>query len=471
MALGSSAPEILLSIIEIFGNNFEAGDLGPNTIVGSAAYNLFVIIGYCILVVPAGEVRRIKHLRVFFVTATWSIFAYIWLYLIISVFSAGEVELWEALLTFLFFPLTVLTAYITDKKIFVGNFLQKRIKSTKVIRDEEAGPSDAAQPLKALNENGEPVEQQAEQQAAVESTNPEVKSFEEHRKEYINILREMRQKHPDIGIDELQKLAEVEILKRGPKSRAYYRIQATRKLIGGNTNVKKKLEAKDKGLSKEKSKSNLESIIDPELNKVTQVYFEPAHYTCFESVGSLELYVCRSGGDLSKTVLIDYKTESGTAEADSDFEHVEGTLTFYPNETRKHFVVKIIDDDVYEEDEHFYCRLSNPRYQELNGQQNVADEATLKIFGPETATVMILDDDHGGVFIFPETKMEIIESIGQLRIKVVRTSGARGKVKIPYKTVDGTAIGGKDFEKKNDILTFYNNEIEYEMFFFYIFLK
>jgi hypothetical protein len=26
---GSSAPEILLSIIEIFGNNFEAGDLGP----------------------------------------------------------------------------------------------------------------------------------------------------------------------------------------------------------------------------------------------------------------------------------------------------------------------------------------------------------------------------------------------------------------------------------------------------------
>lgn len=31
MALGSSAPEILLSVIEIFGNNFEAGDLGPST--------------------------------------------------------------------------------------------------------------------------------------------------------------------------------------------------------------------------------------------------------------------------------------------------------------------------------------------------------------------------------------------------------------------------------------------------------
>lgn len=36
MALGTSAPEILLSIIEIFTMNFEAGDLGPGTIVGSA---------------------------------------------------------------------------------------------------------------------------------------------------------------------------------------------------------------------------------------------------------------------------------------------------------------------------------------------------------------------------------------------------------------------------------------------------
>lgn len=36
MALGSSAPEILLSVIEMFAKNFKAGDLGPGTIVGSA---------------------------------------------------------------------------------------------------------------------------------------------------------------------------------------------------------------------------------------------------------------------------------------------------------------------------------------------------------------------------------------------------------------------------------------------------
>lgn len=74
------------------GHNFEAGSLGPSTIVGSAAFNMFIIIALCVYVVPDGETRKIKHLRVFFVTAAWSIFAYIWLYLILSVFSPGEVE-------------------------------------------------------------------------------------------------------------------------------------------------------------------------------------------------------------------------------------------------------------------------------------------------------------------------------------------------------------------------------------------
>ncbi|OQR66980.1 sodium/calcium exchanger 1-like [Tropilaelaps mercedesae] len=58
MALGSSAPEILLSVIEIYAENFEAGDLGPGTIVGSAAFNLFVIIAICVWSVPSSEVRN-----------------------------------------------------------------------------------------------------------------------------------------------------------------------------------------------------------------------------------------------------------------------------------------------------------------------------------------------------------------------------------------------------------------------------
>jgi len=59
MALGSSAPEIMLSVIEIWAKGFRAGDLGPGTIVGSAAFNLFMIIGLCQSVIPDDEVRKI----------------------------------------------------------------------------------------------------------------------------------------------------------------------------------------------------------------------------------------------------------------------------------------------------------------------------------------------------------------------------------------------------------------------------
>ncbi|GFS50082.1 hypothetical protein NPIL_453091, partial [Nephila pilipes] len=39
---------------------FKAGDLGPGTIVGSAAFNLLVICGVCIIALPPGETRRIR---------------------------------------------------------------------------------------------------------------------------------------------------------------------------------------------------------------------------------------------------------------------------------------------------------------------------------------------------------------------------------------------------------------------------
>ena len=81
-----------LNLSQVCGHNFDAGELGPGTIVGSAAFNMFVIIGLCVWVIPEGESRKIKHLRVFFITAFWSIFAYIWLYLILAVISPGIVE-------------------------------------------------------------------------------------------------------------------------------------------------------------------------------------------------------------------------------------------------------------------------------------------------------------------------------------------------------------------------------------------
>lgn len=127
MALGSSAPEILLSIIEIVGNGFKSGELGPGTIVGSAAFNLLIITAICIVSLPPGESKRINAIKVFVVTSFFGIFAYMWLFLILVIVSPEVVELWEAILTFLFFPILVFLAYVADR-----NFFQD---STKVHKD------------------------------------------------------------------------------------------------------------------------------------------------------------------------------------------------------------------------------------------------------------------------------------------------------------------------------------------------
>lgn len=115
MALGSSAPEILLSIMEMINNEFYSGELGPSTIVGSAAFNLFCIIGLCIVSIPSSEKpRAIESYNVFIVTALFSIFAYLWLVIIVQVITPDVIEPWEAVVTLMFFPLLLIISYLVD---------------------------------------------------------------------------------------------------------------------------------------------------------------------------------------------------------------------------------------------------------------------------------------------------------------------------------------------------------------------
>eukprot|EP00494_Astrolonche_serrata_P027234 UN27497 len=108
LALGSSAPEILLAVIETVTTlGEEAGELGPSTIVGSAAFNLFMICSICAYSVPDDEERVLSQFGVFVITAIASVWAYLWMWLCIVIISPGKVQFWEACITFLMFPLLV----------------------------------------------------------------------------------------------------------------------------------------------------------------------------------------------------------------------------------------------------------------------------------------------------------------------------------------------------------------------------
>jgi solute carrier family 8 (sodium/calcium exchanger) len=258
MALGSSAPEILLSIIEVVGKNFQSGDLGPGTIVGSAAFNLFVIIAICIMCIPTGEVRRIRHQRVFFVTTAWSIFAYIWLWAIVAKISPGYIEVWEGTLTFLFFPLTVFSAYIVDTK--VGQFIRIRITSQKQVSqldnhtstplpltlDTSGNMDDNEQKIMidgtmknsaSLSTNdfhgkksnstpksisGGIFDQLGSTTGGLDETIIADQIETQRRQEFIDIWKELRKQYPHHDMHTLNDMAAVEMMNRVPKSRGIF---------------------------------------------------------------------------------------------------------------------------------------------------------------------------------------------------------------------------------------------------------
>jgi solute carrier family 8 (sodium/calcium exchanger) len=121
---------ILFFIHFLLGRSqFYAGDLGPSTIVGSAAFNLLMITAACITAIPSDStpdgrtglrgVRSIADMGVFSVTCTWGIFAYVWLLIILLLPPTPNVcSFYEGLLTFLFFPITVQMAYMADIGMF-----------------------------------------------------------------------------------------------------------------------------------------------------------------------------------------------------------------------------------------------------------------------------------------------------------------------------------------------------------------
>lgn len=126
MALGSSAPEFLLCIIESVAHLGHCpGELGSSAIVGAGAYNLLVIMAVCVYAVNEDNdnsqdrdttvvkgVKKINDLGVFMVTSSTSIFAYIWVWFVLR---DQMVNMVEAVFTFLFFFVLIALAFIMDR--------------------------------------------------------------------------------------------------------------------------------------------------------------------------------------------------------------------------------------------------------------------------------------------------------------------------------------------------------------------
>ncbi|CAJ0967619.1 unnamed protein product [Ranitomeya imitator] len=380
----------------------------------------------------------------------WSIFAYIWLYMILAVFSPGVVQVWEGLLTLFFFPVCVVLAWVADRRLLFYKYMHKKYRTDKhrgiMIETEAEHPKGIEMDGKVMNSHF----------LDGNLLNMDGKEVDESRRDMIRILKDLKQKHPEKDLDQLVEMANYYALSHQQKSRAFYRIQATRMMTGAGNILKKHAAEQSKRCT------SLQDIcLDESEEFVSKIYFDPCSYQCLENCGAVLLTVVRKGGDISKTLLVDYKTEDGSANAGADYEFTEGTIVFKSGETQKEFSVGIIDDDIFEEDEHFFVRLSNIRITDAPEpvEPNTFSYPKAVLVSPYVASVTILDDDHAGIFTFECDIIRVSESIGVMEVKVLRTSGARGTVIVPFRTVEGTAKGGgEDFEDTYGELEFKNDE-------------
>jgi len=426
MALGSSAPEIMLNVIETcLTNKFYSGDLGPSTIVGSAAFNLFMIIAVCVSAIPNGETRRIKEVPVYIITASCSIFAYIWLLIVLLVSSPHVVEPWEGVLTLLYFPGLVSLAYLADK----GYFSEKRSSRMKVTADMSK-------------------EELGELQASI-------------RREYGN----------NLGDDTVAKIIAVQCSDKS--SRAHYRVSATRRLIGGKRVKPMPRIGSTRLLSAMLSKKILpvdddlledEETAGEEDGHTCVVQFSGAKHAVPENCGSKVIKVVRSG-DLSSVATVKYKTRDGSAKAqgrqtpeegEGDYIHAEGSVTFEAHEVEKTIEINILDDYTYEEEEDFFVDLYEPAVI-MDTDCAHMDKRQKAVLGEiATTTIVIIDDDMAGIVSWEQEMYHCNEPETDLDVAftVHRRNGSKSKVTCKYATESATAIAGQDFVAASGVVEF-----------------
>ncbi|XP_065559522.1 sodium/calcium exchanger 2-like isoform X2 [Artemia franciscana] len=487
MALGSSAPEILLSIIEIIGNNFEAGELGPGTIVGSAAFNLMIIAGICIVAIPDGETRRIKGIRVFAVTAAFSLLAYIWLVVVLVAVSPDEVEVWEGLVTLLLFPLLVCMAYLTDK----GSF--PCWKSIKVTNDGQI--------------------ELGRKQSGVAMILPSDQNWSliKNGKIDSDALVAFCRRVSKLGLtqEEAARLAACRLVDCQPHDRLYYRIGAVRSMTGSRK-LKPQLSLKlQQALKKDPvlgalilgplsiltlplfsvqqdkilhdmGKKIYEAIndnpevpdigpyIEPDENHVSIVEFQAFSLAILESIGKFQVTITRSGR-LDNGVAVRVESIDGSAKAGEDYKAVDEVVFFEPNVIEKKINVDIIDDNQYEPDEQFYLKLSlmnnKGRYYTVsNGTGNhensnldlttEGEEESVHLGTRSIMEITILNDDQPGIITFNERGLLVKESVNAAIVNIHRRNGTDGIVSVKWRTLPQTAKEGIDFKGGSGIITF-----------------
>jgi len=498
MALGSSAPEILLSVIETFSLEFFSGKLGPSTIVGSAAFNLLVITAICIVAIPDNEVRHINETSVYAVTATFSVFAYAWTVFVLKITSPNVIELWEGVATFLMLPLLLVLAYAADK-----GHLDKFFSKTGVQQPTEP---------KAVLDPGISREDLAELEAKVRQTH----SAENLSSRQVAKLLQFYYAQPTTRAG-YRRMSRVRTKERLPGGRTAEQQNSTtfkknrvvpvmegikEEMVAGTGETgdaaaaASRLAAGTPDSSKEAAQTVLdvkeqdaagqrrapdassaawpqqagtgeageaicppaplppqpplpghatpalpEEVEPPQLPRrpsmASPVGFELQRVAVIWGTRAVRLGVTRREA-LDDPLSVAFRTREGTAKASIDFVPTEGRLEFAPSQGEGHILIELTATRPSGENQEFHVDLLNP-------------ETDLLL---STVSVVSLVDDEPGMLQFQNTAIKVVEGAEDSEVDIVveRCDGCGGKVGCKYHTEDCSAVAGVDYEAAEGVV-------------------
>ncbi len=136
-------------------------------------------------------------------------------------------------------------------------------------------------------------------------------------------------------------------------------------------------------------------------------------------------------------VTVQYASTDGTAESGLDYTASRGIVIFDPGATQGVIEIEITDDDVPESTETFAVTLLKPRN---------------AIIARGTGTGTILDNDGGTAILRVEDAL-VQEEEGMVRFQVSLSHPQRQMISAAYRTQDGTAKAGEDYEAASGVVT------------------
>ena len=326
----------------------------------------------------------------YIITALVSIFAYVWLIIILTVISEDVIEVWEAVLTIVFFPLLVILCYMVDAN---------KVPCVSESAEHQHALDDGERVL-GFDEptpgfHGTGAKSQAQLLAIKKEIRRRIKMKQATRTSKAEVL--------SLDPDELHDVEKTIAASEHAKglSRAQRRVMATRGMFKGHGH---KVQAEEASLAggetfemtatfgdveaeAPKSSTKLDDSVanmpaappKPPADKEGVVTFAKDGHTVFEHSGLVYVAINREGGTKGRATVA-YRTVDDAAVAGDDYVAASGTITFEEGEFRKHITVEVLDDDAFENDEDFFIVLEKP--------------SGCRLGRITKASVTILDDDE-----------------------------------------------------------------------------